>query len=228
MDTDLNIDMDMKESTTRIYEELFARYPVLDGTRDSVRDAFCLIRDTYTHGGCLFCGGNGGSACDCEHIVGELLKSFKKERAIDAETKERLLSLSCGDASVYDAAYVVRNLEGALPAVSLISQTGVLTAFSNDRAWDVALAQQVYGLGRAGDCLLVLSTSGNSQNCIYAAMVARAKGMRTVGLTGALGGALRSVCDVCICVPSTETYRVQELHLPVYHAICGMLEEELF
>ena len=119
-------------------------------------------------------------------------------------------------------------LEGSLPAVSLISQTGVLTAFANDKAWDTALAQQVYGLGKEEDCLIVLSTSGNSQNCVYAAMVAKIKGIKTVAFTGAMGGKLKEMCDVCICAPELETYKVQELHLPIYHCLCAMLEEEIF
>jgi D-sedoheptulose 7-phosphate isomerase len=127
-----------------------------------------------------------------------------------------------------EGAYLVSKLEGSLPSVSLISQTGILTAFANDKSWDTAIAQQLYGLGKQGDCLLVLSTSGNSKNCVYAVMVAKAKGIKTIAFTGKGGGKLKAICDECICAPEIETYKVQELHLPIYHCLCAMLEEEFF
>ena len=212
----------MKESTRKIYEELFERYPALNCVRENVFHAFEMIKSTYKDGGSLFCAGNGGSASDCEHIVGELLKSFKKHRPIDEKTAAALLN--CGE----EGAYLLDKLEGSLPATSLISQTAVLTAFANDKAWDTALAQQLYGLSKQGDCLLVLSTSGNSKNCVYSALVAKAKGLKTIAFTGIHGGKLKELCDECICVPEIETYRVQELHLPVYHCLCAMLEDEFF
>ena len=212
----------MKETTRKIYEELFERYPVLTCVRENIFNAFELIKSTYKQGGTLYCGGNGGSSSDSEHIVGELLKSFKKHRMVDEKTTNNLLGLG------EEGAYVLSKLEGSLPAVSLISQTGILTAFANDKAWDTAIAQQLYGLGNQGDCLLVLSTSGNSKNCVYAVIVAKAKGMKTIAFTGATGGKLKELCDVCICAPELETYKVQELHLPVYHCLCAMLEEEFF
>ena len=159
----------MKETTKKIYDDLFERYPVLDCIKDNVLTAFEIIQLTYKNGGSLYCGGNGGSSSDCEHIVGELLKSFKKCRAVDERTVSKL---SCyGE----DGAYLLSKLEGSLPATSLISQTGILTAFANDKSWDTAIAQQLYGLGKEGDCLVVLSTSGNSKNCVYAVLVAKAK-----------------------------------------------------
>ncbi len=212
----------MKETTKNIFDELFERYPALIGAKADILAAYAIMEETYKGGGTLFCGGNGGSSSDSEHIVGELLKSFKKRRAIDEKTAQALSGYG------EDGAYLLSKLEGSLPAVSLISQTGILTAFANDKAWDSALAQQLYGLGRTGDCLLVLSTSGNSKNCVYAALVAKAKGMKSVAFTGNGGGRLKAVCDACICVPETETYKVQELHLPVYHCLCAMLEEEFF
>ena len=127
-----------------------------------------------------------------------------------------------------DGEYLLSKLEGSLPAVSLISQTGILTAFANDKSWDTAMAQQLYGLGKQGDCLLVLSTSGNSKNCVYAVLVAKAKGLKTLAFTGKNGGKLKEICDECVCAPETETYKVQELHLPIYHCLCAMLEEEFF
>ena len=212
----------MKEMNKAIYKELFEGYPHLVDIKQNILNAFEIIKATYKNGGVLYCAGNGGSASDSEHIVGELLKSFKKHRAIDETTTSNLLKYG------EDGEYLLSKLEGSLPAVSLISQTSILTAFANDKAWDTAIAQQLYGLGRDGDCLVVLSTSGNSKNCVYAAMVAKAKGIKTIAFTGAGGGKLKEVCDECICVPEAETYKVQELHLPIYHCLCAMLEEEFF
>ena len=212
----------MKETTIKIYEELFDRYPSLSDIKENILNAFEMINSTYQNGGTLYCAGNGGSSSDSEHIVGELLKSFKKHRKIDVETVNNLSSQ--GD----DGLYLLDKLEGSLPAVSLISQTGILTAFANDKTWDTAFAQQLYGLGRRGDCLLVLSTSGNSKNCVNAVLVARAKGIKTIAFTGASGGKLKEICNEYISVPEIETYKVQELHLPIYHCICAMLEEEFF
>ena len=212
----------MKETTKKIYEELFERYPSLCGIKENVLKAFEAIKLTYEQGGSLYCAGNGGSSSDCEHIVGELLKSFKKRRAVDEITANNLSSYG------EDGQYILSKLEGSLPATSLISQTGILTAFANDKSWDTAIAQQLYGLGKQGDCLVVLSTSGNSKNCVYAVLVAKAKGIKTIAFTGVAGGKLKDICDVAICVPEMETYKVQELHLPIYHCLCAMLEEEFF
>ena len=212
----------MKATTVKIFKELFKRYPSLNAAKASLLSAYNMICSTYESGGPLYVCGNGGSASDSEHIVGELLKSFKKPRKIDPKTESTLLALG------EDGKHLLENLEGALPAVSLTSQTAVLTAFANDKAWDIAIAQQLYGLGRSGDCLLTLSTSGNSKNCVFAALLAKAKGIKTVALTGNSGGKLKGICNECICVPETETYKVQELHLPIYHCLCAMLEEELF
>lgn len=212
----------MKETTKRIYEELFERYPVLTPVQANILNMFEIIKATYENGGILYCAGNGGSSSDSEHIVGELLKSFKKHRTIDEEISSNLRVFG------EDGAYVLSKLDGALPAISLISQTGILTAFANDKSWDTAIAQQLYGLGKKDDCLLVLSTSGNSKNCVYAVLVAKAKGIKTIAFAGNSGGKLKEMCDECICVPERETYKVQELHLPVYHCLCAMLEEEFF
>ena len=212
----------MKETTKKIYEELFERYPVLEGIKTNVLNMFEIVNETYQNGGTLYCAGNGGSSADSEHIVGELLKSFKKERGVDENIASSLLNYG------EDGAYLLSKLEGSLPAVSLISQTGIITAFANDKSWDTAVAQQLYGLGKSGDCLLVLSTSGNSKNCVYAVLLAKAKGIKTVAFTGEGGGRLKEICDECICVPERETYKVQELHLPIYHCFCAMLEEEFF
>ena len=197
-------------------EELFERYPQLKGCEEEIGKAFGLLLACYEGGGKVLTCGNGGSAADAEHIVGELLKKFRKHRDIDAAVAAKL------------PADLAAKLEGALPAVSLVSMSGILTAFANDVAWETAFAQQVYGLGAAGDVLIALSTSGNSANCVAAAQVAKAKGMKVVALTGAGGGKLAALADAAIRVPERETYKVQELHLPVYHALCAALEDRLF
>lgn len=199
-----------------ILEELQSRYPQLGGCRNEIAKALDLLLTCYRNGGQVLVCGNGGSAADAEHIVGELLKKFKRHRDIDASVAAKL------------PPELAAKLEGALPAVSLVSMCGILTAFANDVAWETAFAQQVYGLGRAGDVLIALSTSGNSANCVNAALVARAKGLKVIALTGAGGGRLGAVADAAVAVPETETYKVQELHLPVYHALCASVEEALF
>ena len=199
-----------------IIDELYARYPQLRGCADEIAAAFDLLLACYRNGGKVMTCGNGGSAADAEHIVGELMKKFRQSRAIDAEVAAKLPK------------ELAAKLEGALPAVSLVSMSGILTAFANDVAWETAFAQQVYGLGQRGDVLIALSTGGNSANCVNAALVARAKGLTVIALTGANGGRLAELADAAIKVPETETYKVQELHLPVYHALCAALEAELF
>lgn len=206
----------MKPSTQKIFDELYERYPALDGCREVIGTAFDRLLSTAVAGGCVFTCGNGGSAADAEHIVGELLKKFKKHRDIDGAVAAKL------------PPGLAAKLEGSMAAVSLVSMSGILTAFANDVSWETAFAQQVYGLGRAGDVLVALSTSGNSANCVNAALVARAKGLKVIAMTGAGGGRLAEVADAAITVPETETYRIQELHLPVYHALCAALEEEVF
>ena len=206
----------MKETTKRIFEELYERYPALVTCRGSIEKAFAALLETAVGKGCVFTCGNGGSAADAEHIVGELLKKFKKHRDIEGTVAAKLPP---GLAS---------KLEGSIAAVSLVSMSGILTAFANDVAWETAFAQQLYGLGRPGDTLIALSTSGNSANCVHAALVAKAKGLTVVAMTGAGGGRQKAVADATINVPETETYKIQELHLPVYHALCAALEEELF
>ena len=197
-------------------EELFVRYPQLKGCEGEVAKAFDLLLACYRNGGKVLTSGNGGSAADAEHIVGELLKKFKKHRNITEDVAEKL------------PPELAAKLEGALPAVSLVSMSGILTAFANDVAWETAFAQQVYGLGTPGDVLIALSTSGNSANCVNAALVAKAKGMKVVALTGSGGGKLGNLADAAIKVPEVETYKIQELHLPVYHALCAELEKLCF
>lgn len=196
--------------------DLFDRCPSLRACEGEIFRALDLLLACYRNGGKVLTCGNGGSAADAEHIVGELLKKFKRHRDVDPVVAERL------------PADLVAKLEGALPAISLVSMSGILTAFANDVSWETAFAQQVLGLGRPGDVLIALSTSGNSANCVNAALVARAKGMKVISLTGRAGSRLSALSDAAVRVPETETYRVQELHLPVYHALCAAVEEALF
>lgn len=199
-----------------IFEELYARYPQLKGCEGEVAKALDILLACYRNGGKVLTCGNGGSAADAEHIVGELMKKFRRHRDIDAAVSAKL------------PPELAAKLEGALPAVSLVSMSGILTAFANDVAWETAFAQQVYGLGADGDVLIALSTSGNSVNCVNAARVARAKGLKVIAMTGAGGGKLGELADAAIKVPEVETYKIQELHLPVYHALCAAIEENLF
>lgn len=212
----------MKKTTRSILNELMLTYPQLQCCCKDIENAFLMLKATFENGGRLFVCGNGGSSSDSEHIVGELLKSFKKHRPIAQEVCEKLQIFG------EDGAYLCGKLEGSLPAISLNSQTGIMTAFANDKSWEATFAQQLYGLGSQGDCLLTLSTSGNSKNCVYATLTAKAKNISAIALTGVGGGKLRECSNCTIAVPETETYKVQELHLPVYHCLCAMLEEELF
>lgn len=206
-----------EEGVMDVLKELVERYPQLESCVKDLRSAFDLLAGCYEDDGVVYTCGNGGSAADAEHIVGELMKSFTMHRALPAEFVKRL-----GDD------HLSKNLEEALRAVALTGQLGLSTAFANDVASDLVFAQQVYGYGRSGDVCWGLSTSGNSKNVLNALKVSRAKGMKTLGMTGQSGGQMFDLCDVCIRVPETETYKVQELHLPVYHALCRMLEVRFF
>ncbi len=213
----------MKKETESILNKLTERVPALSGQRDNIARAFELICTSYENGGVLYICGNGGSAADSEHIVGELMKSFKKKRPVDVTVREKLGSLF-GEPGIR----LADTLEGGLPAVSLCSHISLKSAVVNDTDPANIYAQQLFALGREKDTLLAISTSGNAENCMRAAMTARLKDMNVVSLTGDKGGRLKEISDVCVNVPEHETYAVQELHLPVYHCICAMLEEELF
>ena len=194
-------------------KELLERYPQLTECEEQIKSAMELIRDTYKNGGKVLVCGNGGSCSDSEHIVGELMKGFKSMRKV---TDERIPEeLRCG-------------LQGALPAISLPSQTGVLSAFINDVDPDMMYAQLVYGYATEKDLLIGLSTSGNSKNVVNAAKVAKAVGAKAMAMTGKKESKLSEICDACIRVPETETYKIQELHLPVYHYLCAQIEYDIF
>ena len=212
----------MKESVKNIFDELFERFGNLECCRDDILAAYSAICSTYENGGCLFVCGNGGSCSDSEHIIGELLKSFKFKRMIDAGLAEKLTALGeCGKE-------LAETLEGSLPAVSLCGHPALTTAFLNDTEPTMTFAQQLLGLGKEGDTLIVISTSGNSKNCVYAATLAKAMGIKTVAMTGAKESKLSELCDVAIKAPETETFMIQECHLPIYPALCAMTEETFF
>ncbi len=211
-----------RKSPECILEELAQRCPALSDCLPDIEAVYEALRDCYASGGKLLVCGNGGSAADCEHIVGELMKGFLLRRPLKPEEKEALSGLG------EEGRYLASHLQGALPCISLCGHPSLQSAFGNDVDPALSLAQQVHGYGREGDALLAISTSGNAKNVHYAALTARSRGMRTIGLTGAAGGRLAETCELCIRVPSAETYRIQEYHLPVYHALCAMLESHFF
>ena len=212
----------MKNSTQSIIDNLTSRHGELLPLQSDIESATDLLISVYNNGGRLFTCGNGGSAADSEHIVGELMKSFKKKRAIPKELYDALAEVSEDGARMRD------HLEGALPSVSLTSHISLSTAFANDKEPSLVFAQQLLGLGKNGDALIAISTTGNSENCVLAATLAKAMGVKVIAMTGANESRLSRLADVSIRVPETETYKVQELHLPVYHAIAAALEEEFF
>lgn len=202
---------------------LINRYPELARCAEDIQAAFEYIKTSYEDGGKLLIAGNGGSAADSEHIVGELMKGFKRARKLSSELQEGLKAVNEELGSV-----LADNLKGALPAIALDGHPALTTAYMNDCEPLLCFAQQVNGYGKKEDVLLGISTSGNSKNVLYAATVAKAKGMKVVGLTGQKDSRLKKLADVTIQVPQTETYMIQELHLPVYHCLCLMLEDYFF
>jgi D-sedoheptulose 7-phosphate isomerase len=204
-------------------QNLIEKYPDLENCKEDIVSAFQLLVNSFSNGGKLLICGNGGSASDCEHIVGELMKGFMSRRVLSREQKELFVNMYGEHGND-----LANHLQGALPAISLVSHTSLITALANDISADMIFAQQVYGLGVPGDTVLGISTSGNSQNIIHALQVAKAKGLHTIGLTGRSGGFMKDVCDVIIRVPYDSTPDVQERHLPIYHALCILLEEKFF
>ena len=204
-------------------DSLIERYPNLEVCRKDIIAAYNLLEESYSAGRKLLVAGNGGSASDSEHIVGELMKEFKMKRKIYTAQIERLMKIDAEMGSV-----LAEHLQGSLPAISLVGEPSLTTAFMNDSVPVLVFAQQVNGLGRAGDVFMGISTSGNSKNVLYAAVAAKSKGLKIIGLTGQKENRLMEFTDVCIQVPETETYKIQELHLPVYHCLCLMLEEKFF
>ena len=211
----------MKASVTQIYTALIERYPALAPLYDDICRAHRLLQGCYMGGGKLLIGGNGGSAADAAHIVGELMKDFARPRPLSIAEQAAMGTDETGR-------YLATNLQGALSAIALGGQLSLSTAYANDRCADLGMAQELYGYGRPGDVFWAISTSGNSRNVLYAARAAHAAGMRVLAMTGEGGGALRQEADVLLAVPERDTYRAQELHLPLYHALCLGLEEEFF
>lgn len=202
---------------------LISRYPKLECMKQKIIDAYLIMEECYKNGGKLLIAGNGGSATDSEHIAGELMKQFKMPRPVSAEFAEKLIKIDPERGSK-----LAKNLEGSLIAIPLVAHEALTTAYINDVDGFGVFAQQLFGYGKKGDVFLGISTSGNSKNIINATVVARAAGIKIIGLTGTKGGELARVADVAIKVPEAETYMIQELHLPIYHCWCLMLEDKFF
>lgn len=202
---------------------LIDRYPNLIACKEDICHAYFMLEEAYRNGRKLLVCGNGGSASDSEHIVGELMKEFKLKRKIFGQQATELKKI---DEDLGQT--LADNLQGALPAISLTGHSALQTAYMNDAVPELVFAQQVNGYGKKGDVFLGISTSGNSKNVLYAAVTAKSKGLKVIGLTGTKENRLMKYADVCIRVPETETYKIQELHLPVYHCLCLMLEDNFF
>ena len=213
----------MENNVKKYLNDLLVRYPVLKNCEKDILDTFNILEKSYLKGGKLLLVGNGGSAADSEHIVGELMKSFKLRRHIDEEYKKKLISIDKEKGSI-----LAKNLQGSLPAIALDGHPALSTAYMNDCVPVLGFAQQVSGFGNENDVLFCISTSGNSENVIYAAVVAKAKNMKVIGLTGEKISKLSKISDACINAPEVETFKIQELHLPIYHCLCLMLEERFF
>jgi len=213
----------MKQQVQIECDVLLTNYPQLSGCVDDIWAAYELLKNTCLNGALVMTCGNGGSTADAGHIVGELMKSFKIKRPLTDEQRKTIVA-SFPD----EGAYFADHLQMAIRAISLADQSSFSFAFINDVAPDMVFAQQVFGYGNAGDVLLAISTSGNSKNVVNACKIARVFGIGTIGMTGEHGGELLEICNVTIRVPASETFRVQEYHLPIYHTLCAMLEVELF
>lgn len=213
----------MEQRLMKHIETLLTRYPQLSVCKVDIVAAYEIMEEAYLHDHKLLIAGNGGSAADSEHIAGELMKRFKTPRPCPPDFAQRLISID-----PVRGENLAKNLERGLMAIPLVAHEALTTAYINDVDGLDVFAQQLYGFGRPGDVFLGISTSGNSKNVMSATVVARALGIKVIGLTGAKGGELAQVADIAIRVPETETYMIQELHLPVYHCLCLMLEDRFF
>lgn len=209
----------MREAAEYI-KELIARYPKLAEIECDIQTAYELMRQCFEHDGKLLVAGNGGSAADAEHICGELMKGFRYKRPVDDSLKDLIIGVE-----PVIGADMAEKLQKPLAVIPLVSHEALATAYANDIGSDFMFAQQLFGYGKKGDVFLAISTSGNSKNVIGAAILAKAMGICVVGLTGKSGGNLCRYADVTVMVPETETYLIQEMHLPIYHCWCMMLEE---
>lgn len=213
----------LSEKNQSYIESLIIRYPQLDECREEIVNSYFVMEECYENGGKVLIAGNGGSAADSEHIAGELMKRFQVPRPVETDFAAKLCEIDA-----VRGAKLAKNLERTLMAIPLVAHEALTTAYINDVDGLGVFAQQLYGYGRNGDVFIGISTSGNSQNIMNATVVARAMGIKVIGLTGTTGGDLASVADVTVRVPEEETYLIQELHLPVYHCWCHMLEEHFF
>lgn len=205
------------DNTAFIFHELFQRYPSLEECKNDIYNVFTAMSICFKDGGKVLCCGNGGSAADCDHFAGELMKGFLKKRPLSDSEKQKF-----GDDFIAD------NLQKGLPVISLCAHSALMTAFENDAVPSLVFAQQVYAYAKKGDVLFCLSTSGNSENVVYAAQAAKAAGIVSVAITGRNESRLSEICDICVRLPETETYKIQELTLPVYHCVAAMLEDNFF
>lgn len=213
----------LEEKLNKHIEVLIERYPVLKSTKDQIVNAYLLLEGLYENRGKLLIAGNGGSAADADHIVGELMKGFKKQRKVSNEFAKKLI-----DIDKEKGKELAQKLQYGLSAIALNNHSALTTAYLNDVDGILCFAQQVNGYGKEGDVFLGISTTGNSGNVLYAAVTAKAKGMKVIGLMGNDGGRLKDISDISIIVPENETYMIQELHMPIYHCLCLMLEDKFF
>lgn len=202
-------------------EKLIERIPELECIKDDIEKAINETIKCYENGGKVLIAGNGGSACDSEHIAGELLKSFLKKRPIKKEIRDELLKIEDGE-------YIADNLESPLRAISLTSHIGLSTAYLNDKEPYLVFAQQLLGFGEKGDIFIAISTSGNSKNIIYAVKLAKAMGIKIIAFTNENGGVLSSMADITIKAPAKETHIAQEYHQAIYHELCIKVEDHFF
>ena len=206
-----------------ILNKFIEKHQDLKPCKVDIERAITVFKSCYRKGGKVLIAGNGGSSSDSEHIVGELMKGFVRERKLPKEEMDALIRVERDRGE-----YLAKHLQGSLPAISLSSHTSLMTAIANDVGGDFIFAQQVQGYGREEDVLCAISTSGNSENVVLASIVAKAKGMKVVSLTGITGGRLAELSDICIRVPAEETYIIQEFHVMIYHLLCRILEESFF
>lgn len=207
----------------KLVDQLINRYPALLSSKNDILSAYKMVLTCFQNGSKLLVCGNGGSAADANHLVAELMKSFALKRPVDIDFKEILVQQYKKEGRL-----LASKLEKALPAISLSANNALITAIANDTGFEMIYAQQVFGLARSGDVLLAISTSGNSEDVINALLAAKAMGVKTIGLTGTTGAKMSEFCDLCINVKGSNTHEIQELHLPVYHTLCKMLEQYFF